>query len=476
MGKKTKDGVRVRFVGTNNEDVTGSCTHIQSKEVQILLECGLYQSCGDVLGDYRVNSRKFDFKPKEIDYVFVGHNHIDHIGLLPRLYKFGCTAKIIAPKNSLSIARELILNSAGIINRDSECLTKSTGKFCEPLYTLDDVETMFEHWCEYEVDEVIELDDNVKFKLLYSQHILNACQLELWIKSGNTIKKIGYTSDLGNISVDNNFAQKFQPIEKCNILIGECTYNKKQRGIGGKDRLKDLEKIELVVRQTCLEKRGKVFVPSFANARLQQILFDLYSIFGKDDEFKTKIIVDTPLGSNITKLYAQELEDEDKQKFRDMLSWSNLVFTTSHEESQKYMASKEPIVAIASSGFLVAGRSVNWIKSILPKKNNHVLFVGFSPASSVAGIIKEGKKESVKINGKPIRNKCNITDLKSYSSHMQYEDLLNYYSNVNCEKVALVHGEFSGKLEFAKELQEEISKKNKTSKVVIVNKSTEILL
>ena len=476
MSKKSKDGIRVKFVGTNSEDVTGSCTHIQSKDTQILLECGLFQSVGRVLEDYKINSRKFDFKPKEIDYVFVCHTHIDHIGMLPRLYKFGCNAKIIAPKGMASITRELILNSAGIISRDAEYLTKSTGKYCEPLYTLDDVEVMFEHWCEYEVDEVIELDDNVKFKFLYSQHILNACQVELWVKNGNTTKKIGYTSDLGNISVENNFAQKFQPIEKCNLLIGECTYNKKQRDINNKDRAKDLEKIELVVRQTCLEKRGKVFIPSFANARLQQILYDLYSIFGKDEDFKTKIIVDTPLGSSITKLYAQELEGEDKKKFRDMLNWSNLVFTTSHEESQKYMASKESIVAIASSGFLVAGRSVNWIKTILPNKNNHVLFVGFSPASSVAGIIKEGKKESVKINGKPVKNKCNITDLKSYSSHMQYEDLLSYYSDVNCEKVALVHGEFDGKLEFSRTLQEQISKKNKTSKVVVVNKSTEILL
>ena len=36
MSKKSKDGIRVKFVGTNSEDVTGSCTHIQSKDTQIL--------------------------------------------------------------------------------------------------------------------------------------------------------------------------------------------------------------------------------------------------------------------------------------------------------------------------------------------------------------------------------------------------------------------------------------------------------
>ena len=57
---------------------------------------------------------------------------------------------------------------------------------------------------------------------------------------------------------------------------------------------------------------------------------------------------------------------------------------------------------------------------------------------------------------------------------MQRESLIKYYSDVYCEKVALVHGEFDGKIEFAKDLQEEISRKNRTSKVICVNKSTEI--
>ena len=43
-------------------------------------------------------------------------------------------------------------------------------------------------------------------------------------------------------------------------------------------------------------------------------------------------------------------------------------------------------------------------------------------------------------------------------------------------KIALNHGNFKDKCEFGKELQEEISKRNRTDKVIIVNKSTEILL
>ena len=120
MSQKTKNKIRVSFVGTNSESVTGSCTHIQSENKQILLECGLYQSCGSTSDDYKINNGKLGFKPKEIDYIFLMHEHIDHIGKVPLLYAKGCTAKIIAPKGSFDIAKVLLLDSAYIMSRDAD--------------------------------------------------------------------------------------------------------------------------------------------------------------------------------------------------------------------------------------------------------------------------------------------------------------------------------------------------------------------
>jgi hypothetical protein len=53
---------------------------------------------------------------------------------------------------------------------------------------------------------------------------------------------------------------------------------------------------------------------------------------------------------------------------------------------------------------------------------------------------------------------------------MQYDSLLKTYGAAECEKIILVHGQMNGKIEFARELQEEISKNNNTSKVIICNK------
>ena len=50
------------------------------------------------------------------------------------------------------------------------------------------------------------------------------------------------------------------------------------------------------------------------------------------------------------------------------------------------------------------------------------------------------------------------------------------YGQASYEKIALVHGAFDGKVKFSEELRNEISKRNRTDKVIVVNKGTEILV
>ena len=64
---KANNKIKINFVGKNSEDVTGSCIHIKTPNRQILLECGLFQSCGSTLETYKVNNKHFEFKPKDID-------------------------------------------------------------------------------------------------------------------------------------------------------------------------------------------------------------------------------------------------------------------------------------------------------------------------------------------------------------------------------------------------------------------------
>lgn len=473
---KSKNKIRVTFCGQNSTSVTGSCTHIQLEESQILLECGLFQSCGSPLDDYKTNFEKLIFKPKEITYIFALHNHIDHIGKLPLLYARGCTARIVAPKGTKKIAEILLRDCAHINEKDVENFNRVTGKDYSPLYTTKDVDVCLSYWEEFPFDEKIELDENVTFNLLHSGHILNSSQLEIWLKFKNSIKKIVYTSDLGNVSVPRYYSEPLERAEKCNLLIAESTYCREKTHFDTARRTKEMQKIKDTVENVCIDNGGRILIPVFANDRCQNMLTCLYDLFGDNTAFKIPVLVDSPMSCKICQEYERILEGDDLKKFQAVLAWKNLVLVTDYATSKSYQDSNEPLIVLSASGMMQAGRSVSWSAVLLTSVKNYIMFCGFAPEGSLAGKIKNEKVKTIKFGKKSVANKCGICNLRSFSSHIQRQDMLEYYSNINTEKTALVHGEFNEKCEFAKELQEVISEKNKTTKVVSVNKNMELLL
>ena len=473
---KSKSKIQINFIGESANDVTGSCVHIRTPNRQILLECGLFQSCGSTLENYKVNNKHFDFKPKDINYVFALHNHVDHIGLMPKLYKNGSDARIIAPSGSKPIAEILLRDSAHIMETDALELSNKFKRDYAPIFIESDVDKCLNHYAEYPIGEMIQLDEYIKFRFIPSGHILNSVQLELWITEGNVTKKIGYTSDLGNIHIKKYYTNKFKPIEKCDVLIGETTYAREERIANQKMRNKDLEKLETAIKQTCVEDRARVLIPVFANDRCQNMLTYIYDIFKDDSDFDIPVLVDSPMATRVCRAYSELLEGEDLSKWQEVLSWKNVHFVESAIESRDWRESNQPVVVLASSGMMVRGRSTGWAHSMLSHTYDRIIFCGFAAQDSLAAIIKDGKQKTITISGHRVRNKCQVTDLHSFSSHMQRDSLLNTYGSTECEKIVLIHGEMNGKILFAKDLQEEISKNNNTSKVIAANKGYQLSL
>lgn len=473
---KSKNKIQINFIGEAASDVTGSCIHIQTLHRQILLECGLYQSCGSTLETYKINNRHFDFKSKDIDYIFLCHCHADHIALTPKLYKSDCNARIIAPNGTKQISEILLKDSAHIMDSDAKELSDKFKRSYSPIYYENDVDKCLKYYEEYPIGEVIQLDDYIKFRFVPSGHILNSAQLELWITEGNLTKKIGYTSDLGNIHIHKYYTNNFEPIKKCDVLIGETTYARETYIANQKTRNKDLEKLETAIRQTCIDNNARVLIPTFSNDRCQNILTHLYDIFNEDESFDIPILVDSPMSIKICEAYSNLLDGEDLDKWKKVIAWKNVQFVHEAVDSREWRNSGRPVIALASSGMCVKGRSVGWIANMLSHTEDRIIFCGFAAEHSLASIIKEGKQKTITVSGKRIKNKCQITDLHSFSSHMQRDSLLKIYGATQCEKIILVHGEMNGKITFAKDLQEEISKNNNTSKVIICNKKYKISL
>lgn len=476
MGKQRRSGIKIDFIGQSAYEVTGSAYQIKYNNHCLLLDYGLYQN-NLIQEDYKINHEKNKkLKPKEIDYIFISHCNADHFAKLPYLYKNGCTARIFVTDGSTELIKIMLYDSARIMESDSEKLIIKYNMKAKPLYDSNDIEICLDHIQECEFDKEYILDDDLSFKFISARHIVNSSQIRLSLRDGINTKYIGYTGDIGSPNIPKDYVADLCPLDFCDVVIGECTYSNIKRNHSYKDRIKDIEKIKSVIEQTCIISNHKVLIPCFSLDRLQTMLTVLYKIYGNDKNFKTKIIVDTPLGIKVSKLWSEMIKC-DKDLWSSVYNWENIIWSNDYETSKVLQSTKESQIILAASGMMVCGRSVLWAKLLLPNENNHILFCGYSGENTTAYKIKQGKKNKyINIDGQTVRNNCNITILNSFSSHMCNKELKEYYSTIKYNKLFLVHSNYDDKLVFAKEMQEILSKNDRTSKVVVVNKDMSVTI
>ena len=473
MGKSKGNKVIVRCVGKSAEEVTGSMYLIQCETgEQILIDAGLYQS-NDLKRDYKINNRKFDFKPSEITAVILTHLHCDHTALTPRLVHEGFTGNIFINYKAVDFLEHMLTDSAKIMARDAVILSKKSSTNVNPIYSVNDVEDTLKLVRGVKNEEEIKITDNVSFKLQNAGHVVASSQISVYITtlSGN-VKKVCFSGDLSNTILPQPFCEKFNPIIKCNAFFGECTYNSPDRSVKKEQREKDLEKLESIIRDTCLEKKGKTLLPVFSLQRVETMLYYIWNIFKDDSTFNVPVVIDSPLAIKLLKCYEDNLSGEEGLLFSEMLQWKNLRLVESYDESAALIRDESAKVILSSSGMLTKGRSILHLENILPMKNSHIILCGYQAPNTIGRKIKENKYDEIKINGKYFKNNAGITSLTSFSSHMQYRELMSYYlslANNGASTIVLVHSD-EGKIEFKKELEEKISKINRTCKVIAATK------
>ena len=168
------------MLGRAANDVTGSCLYLKWRGFQMLIECGMYQS-NDILEAYNINKDMFNgINLSEIDAIVVGHLHVDHMAALPYAWRKGFGGKIYMTPETAKISKELMLNSAYIMNGDAVYLSSKYKKKYEPLYDSYDVETVMDYVkCigEYDVDVPISDDGNVLVRFLRNSHCIGAAQI-----------------------------------------------------------------------------------------------------------------------------------------------------------------------------------------------------------------------------------------------------------------------------------------------------------
>lgn len=480
MGKKKFKGDGVYFVGKSSDEVTGSQYLIRFGKCQCLLECGLYQSSSNsYLDSYKINSEKFKFTPSEIDYVFIAHPHIDHMGLIPRLVKEGFHGQIITTKNTALFMKPLLLNSCYIIADEARVLSKRYKREYKPLYEEKDVYealNLINIFNEYNV--VHKLNETISFQWLKNSHCVGAAQLQLILNDNEKTRKILYTSDIGALNTKNHFLKNTEiPTMFNDLSIMESTYGSSNR-ISNKTRRFDVEHLKAAI-DTTIDRKGSIVLPCFSYSRTQELLATLYDIYGNDKSFTTQIVIDSKLSCEISKLYYQALENENLEMWKSIYNWKNIKFISEKDDSKYILEDNSPKIVLSSSGFCTNGRIVNYLKKYLKDRNSMIVFSGYvgdNPSYLSYRIKNYREHKYISINKEPVLNKADCITLSTFSSHANYKDLIKIGSSLNTNKLVLVHGSEESKKNLAVGLREAISKNNKTYKVACATKDMVIHL
>ena len=122
------------------------------------------------------------------------------------------------------------------------------------------------------------------------------------------------------------------------------------------------------------------------------------------------------------------------------------------------------------------GRVRHYLKKCIPDSNSTILFVGYGTGGSLASLLKDPKRKTVTIDTKEYPCKCSVYSLKSMSGHAPYAQLIDDYANINCQKLILHHGSTLAKETLKVAMEQEYSKRCKTTRVIIANPSLKLTL
>ncbi len=434
--------MKLTFCGAA-QTVTGSKHLIElNNGKKILLDCGLYQG-------RRVEAEKlnkvFLFDPSTIDVVLLSHAHIDHSGLLPKLFADGFRGTIYTTHASYSLCSLMLLDSAHIQEKDAKFYNKKRRKKGQPevvpLYSMEDAERVLKHFSAISYGQPFSPVEGVTVEYRDAGHILGSATMVLTITENGKTTKLGFTGDIG--SPDRPILRDPQKMEDCDYLIMESTYG--GRVHEGRERAK--EGLLEVVRATA-ERGGKVIIPAFAVGRTQEIVHALDQLWNEGRLPEIPAFVDSPLAVNATGVYLSHPECYDRALREYMIEDENpfgferLQYVRDVEKSKELNEMKEPMIIISASGMCQAGRILHHLRNNVENKRNTVMIVGYC-ADGTLGKQLVDRVAEIKIFGERHPVRSDIVVMNSYSAHADEPGLIDFAEMLDVERlknIFLVHG------------------------------------
>lgn len=507
--------MKITFLGAVRE-VTGSMHLLETGSDRILLDCGLYQGRRKEAGE---KNRALPFDGKSITNTVLSHAHIDHSGRLPLLAKSDYSGRIIATRVTQDACGYLLRDSAHIQMSDAEYLNykrvrnhlsdleKKRGRNKKavrelrqalkknghrinaelidelvgahglervaPLYTMADAENAIEMMDGYPYRHAVTIGKDVDCTFYEAGHILGSSMAMVQVTANGRPWNICFSGDIGRFDKPIlkdpclHFQDDHRDVE---LLIMESTYGDRDHEPVG-----DLKSALADVVNATYERGGCVLIPAFAYGRTQELLYFLHLLYDEGAVPRLPIYVDSPLATNITRVFGEHPEVYDLETHQSFLQngdnpfeFAEVEFVNSVEASMAVNRDQNPHIVIAASGMCEAGRILHHLRHKIHNPRHTVLIVGFMAQNTLGRRIldlgteyeaagRQGPPPVLRFFNKEYPLKARVTRIGGFSAHADRNEMLRFLkqSNLKIGKIMLVHGEEAQALAFADFLKRE---------------------
>ncbi|NLK50845.1 MAG: MBL fold metallo-hydrolase [Syntrophomonadaceae bacterium] len=447
--------MKVQFLGATRT-VTGSCYLIETQKSRFLIDCGMFQGSKALK---ERNYASFLFDPAQIDFVLLTHAHIDHSGMIPKLYRYGFRGPIYCTAATADLCGIMLPDSAHIqemeVERKNRKFKRAGKPLITPIYKVEDAEGCLQQFRRISYGETLTISPEITVRFQDAGHILGSSLIEIWIHEQDQETKLVFSGDVGNYN--RPLMKDPTIIESADYLFLECTYGDRMH----KEKHNNEEEFRNIIVNT-LGRGGNVVIPAFAVERTQDLIYTLSTFVREKSIPPVPIIIDSPLAIRATEVFRRHLVEMNGET-QDMINSGHnpfeipgLTYSMSAEESRALNDLKGGAIIISASGMADAGRIKHHLKHNLWRPQSSVVFVGYQAEGTLGRRLLDGEK-MVRIHGEEVMVQAEICNLEGFSGHSDRENLLRWVKRfrVGPGCIFLVHGEEAACEELAQRITQD---------------------
>ncbi|HLA23128.1 MAG TPA: beta-CASP ribonuclease aCPSF1 [Candidatus Nanoarchaeia archaeon] len=440
--EKKDEWVRITFLGAARQ-VGRSCFLLQTPNSKILLDCGVDVSAHGTEKFPYFNIPEFDIN--QIDAVIISHAHIDHSGLAPYLYKMGYRGPIYMTLPTRDITALLALDFIGVAYKQAE----------KPLFSSTDIKEMVKHSICLDYNEVTDITSDVRITFYNAGHVLGSSMIHLNI--GNGSHNLLYTGDY-KYSRTRLLEPAVANFPRLESVITESTYGSKDDVLPPRSEVE--ENVINLINKT-IERGGKVLIPELGLGRAQETMLIIEDAIRSGKMRPIPVYIDGMIWdiNTIHTAYPDFLNNRLKmQTFHDKNPFTSEIFSrVGSVEERKKVVEGGPCLVLATSGMLMGGASVEYLREFSSNEKNSLIFVCYQGSGTLGRQVQEGVKEvKMNVEGREeiVKMKLEVHTAKGMTSHAGRNELMAFFKKLSPrpKRIMIVHGEISKSLDLASSL------------------------